>query len=81
MSSTSKANPAKQLTFRYRNWRGQTAIRVVTPESIWYGESEWHSGDQWFLRAIDDAKGEIRDFALLDMEFLGTGDLKITEES
>jgi hypothetical protein len=39
------------------------------PESIWYGTSEWHPESQWFLRAIDAEKGEVRDFAFADIEF------------
>lgn len=57
------------LTFTYRNWRGQVSVRTVRPENIWFGVSEWHPGAQWFLRAVDVEKGELRDFALLDITF------------
>ena len=60
----------KELTFQYKNWRGDVATRKVVPDNIWFGESEWHDGPQWFMRATDVEKGEIRDFALLDMTFL-----------
>lgn len=60
----------KEITFKYKNWRGDTAVRTVIPQNIWYGESQWHSGFQWFMRAHDIEKGEIRDFALADMSFL-----------
>ncbi len=69
MTQSSLSNTSKHLTFRYRNWRGQVATRVVMPESIWYGTSEWHPESQWFLRAIDAEKGEVRDFAFADIEF------------
>lgn len=60
----------KKITFEYKNWRGDTAVRTVIPQNIWYGESEWHSGAQWFMKAHDIEKGEVRDFALIDMSFL-----------
>jgi hypothetical protein len=38
----------------YTNHRGETATRRVTPERIWFGETKWHEGEQWFLDAIDE---------------------------
>jgi predicted DNA-binding transcriptional regulator YafY len=61
---------AREITFRYRNWRGDVATRRVLPQRIWFGESKWHSGSQWFLEAIDVEKGEPRDFALIDITFM-----------
>lgn len=63
-------NNPDHITFRYVNWRGEIATRRVKPLRIWFGESEWHNGAQWFLEAIDLEKGETRDFALLDISFL-----------
>lgn len=59
----------RQVSFRYTNWRGETAIRTVVPEGIWFGVTEWHPTEQWFLKARDVQKGELRDFAFLDMVF------------
>ncbi|MFN8684259.1 WYL domain-containing protein [Paracoccus sp. P2] len=61
--------PNRELVFIYKNWRGETSQRRVEPEGIWFGETEWHSGQQWFLRGVDIDKGEIRDFALVDIQF------------
>ena len=61
---------AEQITFSYKNWRGDVATRCVVPQRIWFGESAWHSGAQWFLEAIDVEKGEARDFAFVDITFL-----------
>lgn len=66
----SHAPEAKQLTFKYKNWRGDVATRTVIPDAIWFGVSEWHPEPQWFMRATDVSKREIRDFALLDITFL-----------
>lgn len=64
-----KDRDEQELAFQYKNWRGEFAIRRVIPKKIWFGESEWHEGNQWFLQAFDIEKSEIRDFALLDMIF------------
>lgn len=38
---------------------------------FWYGESDYHKGLQWFIKAHDADKNAIRDFAVLDiLEFL-----------
>ncbi|WP_085032732.1 hypothetical protein [Ensifer aridi] len=59
----------RELSFRYTNWRGETARRTVVPIEIWFGKTEWHPMEQWFLKAQDVEKGEIRDFAFLDIVF------------
>jgi len=60
----------KELQFKYKNWRGEISLRTVLPIEIWYGKTEWHPTEQWFIKAIDADKGEERDFALVDMTFL-----------
>ncbi|QWK79424.1 WYL domain-containing protein [Ochrobactrum sp. BTU1] len=61
--------PVKEIRFRYMNWRGESSIRAVIPIQIWFGSTEWHPEDQWFLKATDLEKGAERDFALLDINF------------
>jgi predicted DNA-binding transcriptional regulator YafY len=63
------AESDRQITFRYRNWRGETSTRTAVPVEIWFGKSEWHPEDQWFLKAVDVQKGDVRDFAFVDMSF------------
>lgn len=53
--------------FVYTNWKGATADRTVLPLYLWYGESEWHQGEQWFLHAVDCSKAAERDFAMKDV--------------
>ena len=57
----------KLLIIRYKNWRGEEGVRRIVPEKIWFGHSEWHEEEQWFIRAKDTDKNEIRDFALKDI--------------
>ncbi|WP_198652739.1 hypothetical protein [Escherichia coli] len=51
----------------YKNWKGKISDRLVTEPSLWFGHTEYHSEDQWMMRALDVEKGEYRDFALKDI--------------
>lgn len=55
------------VTFRYKNHRGESAIRTVLPRGIWYGKTQWHPTEQWFLAALDIDKDRERDFAMSDI--------------
>lgn len=57
--------PAEPVALTYTNWRGETAVRTLTPLYVWFGATEWHPDPQWLLHAIDAEKGP-RDFALKD---------------
>lgn len=48
----------------YQNWRGEVAIREIKPICLWFGSTQWHPQDQWFLKAWDVEKQVERDFAL-----------------
>ena len=58
----------KEIKILYTNWRNETAERTIIPLSIWYGSTEWHTDDQWFLKAMDVAKQKERDFAVLGVQ-------------
>lgn len=58
----------KEITIDYTNWKNITCVRRIRPIDIWFGVSEWHTGEQWFLKAIDVEKNEERDFALLGIK-------------
>ncbi len=60
-----KENPP--LAFEYTNWEGKTAVRKIQPIEVWYGKTEWHPEEQWFLKAIDVEKDAERNFALKDI--------------
>ncbi len=55
------------LKFEYTNWEGKTATRTVQPIKIWYGETQYHKGPHWFLKAVDVEKNAERDFAIIDI--------------
>lgn len=56
------------LKFIYTNWQGETRERTVIPIKIWYGHTDYHKKDQWFLKALDIEKNAERDFALKDIQ-------------
>ncbi len=55
------------LVFIYENWKGEINKRSVLPLSIWYGNTDFHKENQWFLKAIDIEKIVERDFAIKDI--------------
>lgn len=56
------------IRFFYRNWRGECGYRTIRGVPMfWYGESKFHKGPQWFIKAYDAEKDDIRDFAVSDI--------------
>lgn len=53
----------------YTNYRGETDVRIITPQRVWYGSTEWHPEPQWLLTAFDHEKQANRDFALTDFGY------------
>lgn len=51
----------------YTNWRGERGKRNITPIGTWFGKTDWHNVPQWFMKAMDQDKKQIRDFALKDI--------------
>lgn len=48
----------------YTNYKGETAKRRLVPVNIFYGTSEFHEGEQWFIRGWCLDRQAFRDFAL-----------------
>ena len=67
MPGGERESKAPPLRFEYKNWQGQTAIRTVMPIGVWYGKTEFHPEEQYFLKAMDVDKGEERNFAVKDI--------------
>jgi hypothetical protein len=67
--SLSEEVQARLLPVLYKNHRGVIACRAILPKFVWYGDSQYHTGAQWFLRS-DEPTGDPkttkrdRDFAL-----------------
>ena len=62
--------PGERIRVRYKNWRGEVAIRHIALEGvpIW-ARSEWHPEPQWLIWGSDMDAGWISRFwAVKDME-------------
>jgi predicted DNA-binding transcriptional regulator YafY len=59
--------PMTSISFVYTNWKGETRLRQVVPQRIWFGSTEYHQEPQWLLQGLDVQKDEVRDFALKDI--------------
>ena len=62
----------KNISISYTNWKNNTRERVINTINTWFGETKWHKGKQWFLKAVDVEKGEERDFALCSINAFGS---------
>ena len=57
-------NEEEVVEIEYKNWRGETNKTKILPEHIFFGSTEWHSEEQWFLNAYDLELDSYRDFPL-----------------
>jgi hypothetical protein len=60
-------NEKQTVRILYTNYRGETAIRQIVPQRVWFGATEWHTDEQWLLDAIDVEKDAVRAFAMKDI--------------
>lgn len=70
----SRAANAAAVRILYTNYRRETALRTVIPDRFWFGETEWHRGQQWFMDAYDVERHAIRSFALADIKRWSSSD-------
>jgi predicted DNA-binding transcriptional regulator YafY len=70
----SRAPSTAAVRIIYTNYRRETALRTVIPDSFWFGETEWHRGEQWFMDAYDVERHAIRSFALADIKSWSSSD-------
>jgi predicted DNA-binding transcriptional regulator YafY len=59
----------RSIRFGYVNWRGEFAMRTVTPVHIFWGATKYHPQPGWMLEAFDHDKQALRSFALVDCDF------------
>lgn len=53
----------KKVTIRYRNWKGEEAVRHIIPLRMFFGATDYHPEPQWLLEAADLDKNTTRTFA------------------
>lgn len=71
----------KKIIIAYTNHRGETRDRHIIPIEVWFGSSQWHEGEQWFLKAYDTKKEEERDFAMLSIKAVNQQESVSLEEA
>lgn len=57
----------REISFVYKNWRGETARRRAVPLGWRTGSTEWHPEPQLLMRATDLERGAEREFAFADI--------------
>lgn len=67
MSDQNKFSTHDTIKFKYVNWQGETGIRTVKPIKLWFGTTEFHPDNHWFLKAFDIDKDAERDYAIEDI--------------
>ena len=55
-------------TMTYTNYRGERADRLVLPQRVWFGATDWHPQPQWLMDAYDFDREALRSFAIGDVE-------------
>jgi len=58
----------QKIKICYTNYRGETSIREIIPQKVWFGSTEWHPENGWLLNAFDVEKGADRSFSLKDIK-------------
>lgn len=48
----------------YTNYRGERAVRCVTPKGLWFGTSDYHPERQWLLKVFDHDRQADREYAM-----------------
>lgn len=53
----------KPVKIDYTNWRGERDVRVIMPQTFYFGCNEWHPEPQMLLGAYDEKSKSVRTFA------------------
>jgi len=56
------------VTFTYKNHRGETSVRLVRPIMIAFGSTDFHPKPQWLLYGWDLQKEAERTYAMADIK-------------
>lgn len=55
---------SEKVSFTYKNHRGETSKRTVTPHDIIYSATKWHIEMQWLLEGYCHDRKDKRFFAM-----------------
>ena len=73
--------PGRRVVVRYRNHRGESAVRDVIPARHWHGVTEWHPEPQPLLDVWDVAKHAERTFATRDIVLVNHEGINLADPS
>ena len=62
------AGNAQPFKVRYKNWRGEVAVRTIIPQRVYWGSTEWHPQEQWLIEVLEVDKSILRVFAMVDVQ-------------
>ncbi len=65
-----KEQPAvigKPIKVVYKNYRDEVAERIIIPQKIFWGSTEWHKDEQWLLEVFDVERDTQRVYAMKDV--------------
>lgn len=51
----------------YTNWQGETEVRTLMPQALFYGSTEHHPREQWLVQCLDVERGHVRHYSLDSM--------------
>lgn len=66
----------ERVRILYKNYRGDWSSRVISPQTLWYGTTEFHKEPQHLLDALDIGKGAVRTFSMQDLKQWQEGDIR-----
>lgn len=62
----------KVMKILYTNWKGETRVRHIIPQNIFWGTTKYHTAEQWLLKATDAETGSEKTFAMREIDFIFT---------
>jgi len=61
----------RSIKVKYKNWKGEVGIRTIIPSILWFGNTAYHTKNQWLMDVWDVDKQAKRTYALMDiLEFI-----------
>ena len=71
MQTPSTIQLDRVVKVRYKNWRGEVAVRTIVPVEVFWGKTDWHPGEQWLLKVWDIERNAERVYAFADIQEFG----------
>jgi predicted DNA-binding transcriptional regulator YafY len=67
MEATEVVQTGREIRMLYTNHRGETSVRRLVPQRIWFGKTDYHPDEQWLLEAYDLERQATRSYAVKDV--------------